>query len=102
MTGVPTLDYYELPTKNTVLRRTALAPDEDDESVWFTEVAADRVGTIRFGRRVFTKREKEEDDDNEDGSRKKAETHTKVYIYNAPYRKEVTDCIPYSASEKYI
>jgi len=92
MTGVP-IDYYELPTKNTVLHRIALAPDED-ESVWFTELAADRVGTIKFKERVFTKRKKEggpttmpvptrpiflaacekEDDDNEDGSRKKART----------------------------
>ena len=74
MTGVP-IHYYELPTKNTVLHRIALATDED-ESVWFTELlAADRVGTIKFGRSGFTKREKVEDDDNEDGSRKKANTH---------------------------
>ena len=59
------------------------------------------MGTIKFGSRVFTKREKEEDDDNEDGSRKKAKT-PKVYIYNAPYKKEATDSIPYSASENKI
>ena len=69
MTGVP-IDYYELPTKNTVLHHIAAIA-----RVWFTELAADRVGNIKFGRRVFTKREKEEDDDSEDGSRKKTKTH---------------------------
>ena len=55
ITGVP-IDYYgELPTKNTVLHRIALVPDEL-ESVWFAELSSDRVGTIKFGRRVFTKR----------------------------------------------
>lgn len=76
MTGLP-IEYYELPTKNTVLHRIAVAPDED-ESVWFTELAADRLGTIKFRERVFTKREKEEEDKcEEDGgnSRKKARTH---------------------------
>jgi virginiamycin B lyase len=71
MTGVP-IDYYELPTKNTVLHRISVAPDID-ESVWFTELAADRLGTIKFRERVFTKREKEEN--NDDGERKKARTH---------------------------
>ena len=50
MTGVP-IDYYELPTKNTVLHHIAAIA-----RVWFTELAADRVGNIKFGRRVFTKR----------------------------------------------
>ena len=77
MTGLP-IDYYELPTKNTVLHRISVAPDED-ESVWFTELASDRLGTIKFRERVFTrKREKEEEDKcEEDGvnSKKKARTH---------------------------
>lgn len=49
MTGVP-IDYYELPTKDTILHRIALAPDE---SVWFTELQADRLGTIKFEERNF-------------------------------------------------
>jgi hypothetical protein len=45
MTGLP-IEYYELPTKNTILRRIAIDPDE---RVWFTELGADRIGTIKFG-----------------------------------------------------
>jgi virginiamycin B lyase len=44
MTGVP-IEYYELPTKNTILHRIAIDPDE---RVWFTELGADRIGTIKF------------------------------------------------------
>jgi streptogramin lyase len=44
MTGLP-IEYYELPTKNTILRRIAIDPDE---RVWFTELGADRIGTIKF------------------------------------------------------
>ena len=45
MTGLP-IDYYVLPTKNTVLHRISVGPDE---SIWFTELAADRIGTISVG-----------------------------------------------------
>lgn len=46
ITGMP-IEYYELPTKNTTLHRISVAPDEK-ESVWFTLLAADRLGTIEF------------------------------------------------------
>ena len=44
ITGLP-IEYYELPTKNTILHRIAIAPDN---GVWFTELGADRIGTIAF------------------------------------------------------
>jgi virginiamycin B lyase len=44
LTGVP-IEYYELPTKNTILHRIAVDPDDN---VWFTELGADRIGTIKF------------------------------------------------------
>ena len=51
MTGVP-IEYYELPTKNTILHRIAIDPckpdDQAEERVWFTELGADRIGTIKF------------------------------------------------------
>lgn len=46
ITGLP-IEYYELPTKNATLHRISVAPDEN-ESVWFTLLAADRLGTIEF------------------------------------------------------
>jgi len=78
MTGVP-IDYFELPTKDTVLHRITVAPDEE-ESVWFTEVQSDHLGTtFTFKERNFnstTKHEKEDDVQQEggDSSRKRART----------------------------
>ena len=75
MTGVP-IDYFELPTKDTVLHRITVAPDED-ESVWFTELQSDRLGTITFEQRNFnstTKYEMEDDVQEEGDSRKRART----------------------------
>jgi len=71
MTGVP-IDYFELPTKDTILHRITVAPDED-ESVWFTELQSDRIGTITFEERNFgTKRG--EIDDVQRGDKKRART----------------------------
>lgn len=57
MTGLP-IEYYELPTKNTILHRIAIDPDE---RVWFTELGADRIGTIKVGgTRTHEKREASE------------------------------------------
>eukprot|EP00978_Attheya_sp_CCMP212_P009456 scaffold22356_cov53-Attheya_sp.AAC.8 len=72
MTGVP-IDYFELPTKDTVLHRITVAPDED-ESVWFTELQSDRIGTITFEERNFgTKRGKIDDVQRRD-NKKRART----------------------------
>jgi len=43
MTGLP-IEFFELPTINTMLHRIRLDPNDN---VWFTELGADRVGTIR-------------------------------------------------------
>ena len=74
MTGIP-IDYFELPTKNTVLHRIALAPDEE-ETVWFTELQSDRLGTIRYEKRNSGTRKDHEDDDSYSarGDRKRART----------------------------
>ena len=57
MTGVP-IEYYELATKNAILHRIAIDPDE---GVWFTELGADRIGTIKFeASRTHEKREASE------------------------------------------
>jgi hypothetical protein len=58
MTGVP-IEYFELPTKDTVLHRITVAPDEE-ESVWFTELQADRIGTITFKKRNWSSTTKHE------------------------------------------
>lgn len=71
MTGAP-IDYFELPSKDTILHRITVAPDED-ESVWFTELQTDRIGTITFKERNFGgKRGKGVDD--EGGDKKRART----------------------------
>eukprot|EP00543_Licmophora_paradoxa_P011080 CAMPEP_0202477038 /NCGR_PEP_ID=MMETSP1360-20130828/93737_1 /ASSEMBLY_ACC=CAM_ASM_000848 /TAXON_ID=515479 /ORGANISM="Licmophora paradoxa, Strain CCMP2313" /LENGTH=121 /DNA_ID=CAMNT_0049104269 /DNA_START=1241 /DNA_END=1606 /DNA_ORIENTATION=- len=44
MRGVP-IQFYHLPSKDTILHRISM--DQNDE-VWFTELGADRIGTIRF------------------------------------------------------
>ncbi len=75
MTGTP-IDYFELPTKNTVLHRISLAPDEE-ESVWFTELLSDRLGTISFEERNFSSHKKNHDDSADSarrGDRKRART----------------------------
>lgn len=46
------IEYFEVPTKNTILHRIALDPED---KVWFTELAADRVGTVT---QQFEKKEK--------------------------------------------
>ena len=42
MTNVP-IDYFELPTKETILHRIIKGPDGNP---WFTELGADRIGTV--------------------------------------------------------
>ena len=44
------IEYFELPTKNTVLGRITVAPDKD-ESVWFTKLQSDRLDTINFNKK---------------------------------------------------
>ena len=43
-TGVP-IEFYQLPTKDTVLHRITL---DEEGTPWFTEQYADRVGVLRF------------------------------------------------------
>ena len=45
LTGVP-IDFYQLPSKDTILHRITVGPDN---RVWFTELGADRLGTIKIG-----------------------------------------------------
>ena len=58
MTGVP-IEYFELPTKNTMLRRISCAPDG---GVWFTELAADRIGTVTVGPTKSSLKRKQDDE----------------------------------------
>lgn len=71
MTGLP-IEYYELPTKNTILHRISVGPDD---SVWFTELGADRLGTIEVAdpKSVVssTKKRKAEDGNGNGGENKK-------------------------------
>ena len=62
MTGVP-VDYYVLPTKNTILHRISVGPDD---SIWFTELGADRLGTIK----VVENTKRKANDDITDGAKK--------------------------------
>mmetsp|Transcript_68771 Transcript_68771/g.76953 ORF Transcript_68771/g.76953 Transcript_68771/m.76953 type:complete len:536 (-) Transcript_68771:260-1867(-) len=44
LTGLP-VDYFKLPSRNTVLHRIIVDPQEPTR-VWFTEMQQDRIGTI--------------------------------------------------------
>jgi virginiamycin B lyase len=72
MTGVP-IHYFELPTKDTVLHRIMIAPDEE-ESVWFTELQSDRLGTITFEERNFGTATTSDSCEEEPTSKKRART----------------------------
>mmetsp|Transcript_10748 Transcript_10748/g.25858 ORF Transcript_10748/g.25858 Transcript_10748/m.25858 type:complete len:238 (+) Transcript_10748:1106-1819(+) len=45
-TGVP-IHFFQVPTKDTVMHRIVL-DKEDGGTPWYTELAADRVGVLRF------------------------------------------------------
>lgn len=44
LTGIP-FEYYELPTRNTILHRIIKGPEG---VIWFTELGADRIGNVKF------------------------------------------------------
>lgn len=44
ITGIP-FEYYEAPTRETIMHRIINGPDGN---VWFTELGADRIGTVKI------------------------------------------------------
>lgn len=44
ITGIP-FEYYEAPTRETIMHRIIKGPDGN---VWFTELGADRIGTVNI------------------------------------------------------
>jgi streptogramin lyase len=60
MTGV-SVEFYELPSRDTVLHRIITGPDD---RVWFTELRADRIGSIQIVGESSKKRKRDDGEPN--------------------------------------